>query len=305
MIIAFVSSSLLGQNETDNTDSPNIALNKVVQSISERSYIVAQLGGFNKYENQKHNIEKLIFEFNVSPSYLLRFGKSSSWGMQLNMTINGRMFNENSFPIYSPSFRPSIRFYKNWKNNGEYFQISTVKIAHYSNGQNGDNLNSDGGLNLINGNFSTDFIELNHYWAEKDVFISKSIWTGDVGYQQHIPWITRDKFIDDYFYYGKLTFRNALFFDEIPWFKRKNDQNSLKAPWFFMLPVSVNWGIKNYKTNVDITPSLGVKPYKHIDFYLFINYFYGNDYYNSRHIYKRSAFMIGIITDPIDLNIFR
>jgi hypothetical protein len=61
MIIAFVSSSLLGQNETDNTDSPNIALNKVVQSISERSYIVAQLGGFNKYENQKHNIEKLNF----------------------------------------------------------------------------------------------------------------------------------------------------------------------------------------------------------------------------------------------------
>lgn len=249
------------------------------------------MGGSNTYQDEKMPLERLIFEFKLSPTCKFSLGEKSSWGAQINMIMCGRMYNAESYPVISPSYIPSIAFLRNWKNDGSFFRITSIKFGHHSNGQNGSYFNERGDVNLSFGNFSTDFFELNHYWATKYRLFANSIWTGDVGFQHHFDGLWRDTDLKDEYYYTRLYTRHAFYFNR-------------KVHFFTRMILGINIGSPNYKTNFDFSPTIGIKPYKNMDMYIAINYYYGNDYYNLRHIYKRSAFMIGIITDPTDIKLF-
>ena len=106
------------------------------------------------------NIEPLMFEANVNPSFVVRERKDSKILALLTPQIIIRMYNEESYPVRTPSYIPQISFYylANKADPLNYL-VFFGKIAHHSNGQDGSFYNEDSTINLQSGNFATNFFE--------------------------------------------------------------------------------------------------------------------------------------------------
>lgn len=137
----------------DTVATPIIDLAKIAQVNQRDSYIT--------FPTDFGNLEPLMFEANVNPSFIIRERKESNLMAVLTSQITIRMYNEDSYPVKTPSYIPQVTFYyltgdKNSANNYTLFG----KFAHHSNGQDGQFYVADGSINLQNGNFATNFIEL-------------------------------------------------------------------------------------------------------------------------------------------------
>ncbi|RLD79513.1 MAG: hypothetical protein DRJ07_11655, partial [Bacteroidetes bacterium] len=85
------------------------------------------------------NLEPLIFEANISPSFIIRKRKDSRLMGVLTAQIIIRMYNEESLPVRTPSYMPQITAYY-LLNDKKAASKHTLfgKVAHHSNGQSGD-----------------------------------------------------------------------------------------------------------------------------------------------------------------------
>ena len=139
------------QEEKDNL--PNLDLAKIALVNQSDSYIT--------FPVDIGNIAPLVFEANISPSFIIRERQDSRLMAVLTSQIIIRMYNEESYPVRTPSYIPQISFYylisdKQSANFNTFFG----KIAHHSNGQNEDFFDEYGNVNLLSGNFATNFFEL-------------------------------------------------------------------------------------------------------------------------------------------------
>jgi hypothetical protein len=118
------------------------------------------------------NLEPLIMEAKFSPSYF--FARNQKlWAVMVNPQVQLRMLNEKSLPIRNPSYRVNVTFLQElqfWKRSflGKIFYDNAVwygAYAHHSNGQDGSFFVNDTTreVNFIDGNFSTDYLELGVY----------------------------------------------------------------------------------------------------------------------------------------------
>lgn len=93
------------------------------------------------------NIEPLWFEANLIPNFHIRTNKESRLMGVLTPQIMIRMFREYSYPVKTPSYMPQITMYyklcKERKNSTVFF-----RLAHHSNGQDGDFYLENGEINL-------------------------------------------------------------------------------------------------------------------------------------------------------------
>ena len=150
-LICFFFTCVYSQERKDNV--PYVDLTKIALVNQSDSYVT--------FPTDIGNIEPLLFEANISPSFIIRERKDSRLMAVLTSQIIIRMYPEDSYPVRTPSYIPQISFYyltgdKNSKNNITIF----AKIAHHSNGQDGDFYDKNGIVNLQSGNFNTNFFEL-------------------------------------------------------------------------------------------------------------------------------------------------
>ena len=118
----------------------------------EPSYIVTSLSG--DYHGQDSS--RLLLEANVAPPfYLAHWSHNAIVGTP---KIVLRQFTGDSWPVRPPNFMPRITYYRWWVGQGDVSYVSAM-ISHYSNGQSGPHRNPDGTLNHADGNFSTWFVE--------------------------------------------------------------------------------------------------------------------------------------------------
>ena len=115
-------------------------------------------------------------------------------------------------------------------------------------------------------------------------------------YEQHIKYLTREDKITSDYYYNKLTLTNMFVTD------RPNLEKLGKVIYSYSASIYMAPG--EYETRGGFDFTYGIKPLKGMDFYLFARAFIGPDYYNLRHIYKRKAITLGIITDTMHMPIF-
>ncbi len=141
---------LIGQ-ETDSL-SPQLSLLKIALISQNDSYVT--------FPTDIGNIEPLLFEANISPSFVIRKRKDSKMMALLTPQIIIRMYDEESYPVKTPSYIPQLSVYYllNKKTPLEY-AVLFGRLAHHSNGQDGEFYNEDGSINLETGNFSTNFVE--------------------------------------------------------------------------------------------------------------------------------------------------
>jgi hypothetical protein len=142
---------IYGQEVKDSI--PNLDLARIAKANQSDSYITFPI--------DIGNIEPLMFEANVNPAFTIRERKDSKLMAVLTPQIIIRMYNEDSYPVRTPSYIPQVSFYY-LANKKESLNYTTFfgKIAHHSNGQEDEFYNYDGTINLQSGNFSDNYFEL-------------------------------------------------------------------------------------------------------------------------------------------------
>ena len=153
IILLFVLNPTI-QLMAQETDSilPELTLEKIALINQGDSYIT--------FPTDIGNIESLMFEANVNPSFIIRKRKDSKLMAVLTPQIIIRMYNEESYPVRTPSYIPQIAFY--YLASKEQPSKHTTffgKFGHHSNGQDDDFYNEDGTINIQSGNFATNFFE--------------------------------------------------------------------------------------------------------------------------------------------------
>lgn len=150
LLIFIVWSAAYGQNTPEIGSGADLA--NIARVNHGNSYITlpADIG----------NIEPLWFEANSSPDFFIRHSKDSRLMGVLTPQIIIRMYQERSFPVRTPSYIPQITAYYLLSSDNHYGSVSIYgKIAHHSNGQDGDFFLENGEVNLLSGDFATNFME--------------------------------------------------------------------------------------------------------------------------------------------------
>lgn len=149
LLITFVSLSVSAQK---NETIPGIGIPLISQVNQGNSYIT--------FPGDIGNIEPLWFEGNVIPNFYLRQSQDSRLMGVLTPQIIIRMYQEESFPVRTPSYMPQLTVYYRLT---ELYKTPGLnlfgRVAHHSNGQDGDFFLENGSLNLKSGDFSTNFLE--------------------------------------------------------------------------------------------------------------------------------------------------
>ncbi len=273
----------------ENKDSiPQLDISKIALANQTDSYVT--------FPTDIGNIAPLMFEGNISPNFIIRERKDSRLMAMLTSQIIIRMYNKESYPVRTPSYIPQISFYyvmgnKQSKTHNTLFG----RIAHHSNGQDGDFYDKNGLINLQSGNFATNFFEIgliktSHSSTLNAVKIFKS------SIEVHPKsWMLEELQGQ----YSGLRWHNTFSAFKLPFVKSNNDDNPN-----FSLKVETSLMLDNYndlnafdldRLNASLTFYYHPKFLEDIG--LFVQFYHGMDYYNIYFQEKLDVIRFGIMTE--------
>jgi hypothetical protein len=247
------------------------------------------------------NLEPLIFEGDLVPYFMISISKSVRWGVELSPRIIIRMHNQHSFPVRTPSFMPKVTFFYQFldKENGKRDLFTYISVMHHSNGQEGDFFNADSTtINTLTGNFSTN-------WFEGGIFLSRpnaklQFNTNYIKLYATYNFMQEEKLSGTY---GRLRFfvniKSTVKLSEA--FRIIVAPNDKNKKYVFNQSIKMGWitGILNNEKNVSIKRlifnyTLSFTPTFLKDVNIFVQYYYGQDYYNIHFNRQLSVIRIGI-----------
>lgn len=244
------------------------------------------------------NIEPLIFEANINPSFIIRERKDSNLIGVLSTQIRIRMFNEDSFPVRTPSYIPTLSIYYLSPQTPPTYHLSFFgKIAHHSNGQEGPVYNENGSINLIDGNFSTNYLEGGLIKTSQNKrYNALKVFKSSIEYHPEIS--MEEALRSDY---SSLRWNNSWIAYKIPF--GPSPSNTEKRP-HLSLKLETTLLLDGYldKKALDFNRiNLSLTFYYHPPFLeevgFFAQYYRGMDYYNSYFKRQLSVLRFGIMTE--------
>ena len=272
-----------------NDSLPNLDLAKIAQVNQSDSYIT--------FPTDIGNLEPLMFEANVNPSFIIRERKESNLMAVLASQVTIRMYNEDSYPVKTPSYIPQITFYyltgdRNPVGHYTFFG----KFAHHSNGQDGNFYNTDGNINLQNGNFATNYFELGLIKTSFSKTLNASKF-----FKSSVEVHPRSWMLDEmHGKYSGFRWHNAFFAYKLP--VKMGHRGSVKAD--FSLKAETTWMIDNIndwdtfnfkRFNIGLTFYYHPKFLEDIGF--FVQLYHGMDYYNIYFQHRLDVIRFGIMTE--------
>ena len=276
---------VFSQKETDTI--PELNLYKIALVNQTDSYIT--------FPTDIGNIESLMFEANVNPSFIVRERKDSKLMAVLTPQIIIRMYNEKSYPVRTPSYIPQIAFYYAAnKTDILNYLVLFGKIAHHSNGQDGSFYNEDSSINFQSGNFATNFFEFGFLKTSYSHRL-KAIKTIKSSIEIHPKsWMLKELKGQ----YSGLRWHNAFTSFKLPLKDTHIDRAnfSVKAEATIMLDNFNNKDVFDLdRFNASLTFYYHPKFLKDIG--LFIQFYHGMDYYNIYFEHELSIVRFGIMTE--------
>ena len=151
IIISSLSFLCLGQDGYDTI--PHIHLGTIAHENQGNSFITFPI--------DIGNIEPIWFEANLIPNFNIRTSKNSRLLGVLTPQIIIRMYQEESFPVRTPSYIPQLTIYYllSEKDKANSFSLFG-RFTHHSNGQDGDFYLENGNINVKTGSFATNYFDL-------------------------------------------------------------------------------------------------------------------------------------------------
>jgi hypothetical protein len=264
--------------------------------------LIAQVNQGNSYitfPTDIGNIEPLWFEANVSPGFYIRTSKDSRLMGVLTPQIIIRMYQERSFPVRTPSYMPQITAYYLMSPKKDKNTISLFgKIAHHSNGQDGDFYLENGEVNLLSGDFATNYIEVgiiktnfisrfnSHQFLKTSLEVHPTSWSADelAGRYSTVRW------------------HNTVSFFKLPVTENKNikrkAQVSLKGETTWMFGNIESWNnFSSKRLNLRLT--FYYHPRFLEDIGLFAQIYHGMDYYNVYFNHQLDVIRFGLMTEKL------
>lgn len=286
ILVIIHSFSCLGQNEYDTISQ--IKLSTVAHKNQGNSFITfpADLG----------NIEPIWFEANLIPNFNIRASKNSRLLGVLTPQIIIRMFQEESFPVRTPSYIPQLTVYyrlnKNPQINGSNF---FGRFAHHSNGQDGEFYMENGDINHKSGSFATNYFELGFI---KTSFIKRfnAVQFLSTSIEVHPPNLSIDELNGIYGFYRLNTIFSIfkLHNKSIKGNKKPSLSVKGKATWIF-------GELNNKKPLAWKRFILSLTVYYHPNFFEDIGFFaqiyHGSDYYNIYFDHQLMVIRFGLMTE--------
>jgi hypothetical protein len=285
-LFSFLTGNVFSQDTTKV--SPSVDLSKIAMANQSDSYVTLPF--------DIGNLEPLIFEANISPSFVIRERKDSRLMGVLTAQIIIRMYNEESLPVRTPSYMPQISVY--YLLGDKYADKKNTifgRMAHHSNGQEGDFYDENGDVNLRSGNFSTNFIELGyiHTSYSKKLNAVRFFKTSLEMHPQ--SWM----FEELRGLYSGFRWHNTFTAFKIPVGNNEKDKRasiSLKLETIWMADDINNWNTFDLnRLNAGITFYYHPKFLSEIGF--FVQYYHGLDYYNIYFQHQIDVIRFGIMTD--------
>jgi hypothetical protein len=273
----------------EDTLSSNMELTTISRINLGSSYIT--------FPTDLGNIEPLWFEGNIIPNFMIRKSNDSRIIGVLTPQIIIRMYQEESFPVRTPSYIPKITvYYRLIDFPGDIQHTLFARIAHHSNGQEGEFYLPDGEINLKYGSFATNFVEfgfihnhINHKLKAYQFFSSS--------FEIHPPGWSIDELKGKY---SMFRWHNEFSINRIPIGKlilnNRHARISLKAKAMWMFGNINNW--QNFdldRLNVSLTIYFHSLFLEDIGF--FLQMYSGMDYYNIYFNQQRQIIRFGIMTD--------
>ncbi len=273
-------------------DSANMLnLEKIAQINQGESYVT--------FPFDIGNIEPLIFEANVNPSFKIRERKDSRLMAVLTAQIFIRMYNEYSNPVKTPSYLPQLTVYFMTGHKDAQKKLTLFgKIAHHSNGQDGDFYNTDDEINLRDGNFATNFMEFG---------VLKSFYSNRINaykfFKTSIEIHPKSWMLPElHGQYSGLRWHNSFLAYKLPLGNNLNkDQKanfSVKLETNYMLDQINNWKTFDLKRlNTSLIFYYHPKFLEDVGF--FAQFYHGSDYYNIYFQHQISSIRFGIMTEVL------
>lgn len=291
LLFIFVLMSVLSGWGQEGGDEPTgkLGLTTIAQINQGTSYItVPTLLG---------NIEPLWFEARLVPAFYIRSNKKSRWLGVINPEIIIRMYQEHSFPVRTPSYMPSVTLYY-LLNRTEAGRSLTLfgRLAHHSNGQQGDFYLDNGDINFASGNFSTNYAEagiLKTYPNQR--FDAINLF--GVSLEAHPAGLTISELWDIYSRYRL----NAMFAVFVPPDHREDEKGyfSAQAEASWMMGNLNGWNALSLE-RLTLSLTLYYHPAFLEDIGVFATFYHGLDYYNIQFNNQIDVFRIGIMTEKLN-----
>ncbi|MCP4723592.1 MAG: hypothetical protein GY863_01075 [bacterium] len=297
-----------------------VKFSDIIFESLERSYILPLGGDYNKFIHDDRKVnnetyENVLLEGNIVPAYSMfniesskdrKRGITNLWSNYILFTpkIVLRMYTTDSAPVRTPSFMPRITYYY-WKRSekdvSEYKYVSFM-VSHFSNGSIGNFLNPDNTININDGSFSTNYVEIAYNWASYNKSESSDRdWLNwfKIGFETHFRILnTSDELKVKNYRYGfnriNIAFRHTFdtrlnLFELTPkftWIADKVlDHESIFTKDNFITSLTLSFGWKKFE-----------------DIRFFINSYWGPDYYNINYFkYRNIPIRVGISTNPSTL----
>lgn len=245
------------------------------------------------------NIEPLMFEANLIPNFYIRKSKNARLLGVLTPQIILRMYDERSYPVRTPSYIPQITVY--YKLTGfESSQNLSIygRFAHHSNGQDGDFFMDNGEVNLLTGDFATNYFETGFIKTNFNTrfnafqFFKTSIEIHPRGWgSDELEGI-----------YSMYRWHNAVSIFKLPAKDRRSTTNNAdisikgEATWMFGDVNDLN-AISVERLNLSLT--IYYHPKFLEDIGLFVQYYHGSDYYNIYFEHRLDVLRFGLMTEKL------
>ncbi len=287
-ILMIFSTNSFAQQTADSI--PKITLGDIAEINQGSSYIT-----FPSYVG---NGLPLWFEGNLTPNFFIRKSKDAKFLSVITSQIIIRMYRKKSFPVRTPSYMPQITgyYFLSSKSNVNSLSIFS-RIAHHSNGQDGDFYLPNGEINLKSGNFVTNYFD---FGITKTSYSKKynAVKFFQTSIEIHPKLLMNDELQDLY----SVCRWNTLF----SIFKIPNDDKSIEKKANISLKGQTSLMLGNYNNvnafstdRLNVTFTFYYHPAFFEDIGFFVQFYHGMDYYNIYFNQQITNLQFGIMTEKL------
>lgn len=286
MIIAFY--AYLCKAQESSWRKP-LSLSAISQVNQGNSYIT--------FPTDVGNIEPLWFEANLIPNFNIRKSKNSRVMGVLTPQIILRMYQEESYPVRTPSYMPHVTVYYRLTQKEKSRGISFFgRFKHHSNGQQGSFFTDSLKINLESGNFAANKFEGGVILSNTNTrFKAYQFFASSL---EVYPWCVPELAN----IYSKIRWNNTLTVFKLPIgeFDRNQEKAlvSIKVETSWMFGTVNDWN--NFSTDrLNLGLTIHYLPRFFEDIGFFVQYYHGQDYYNIYFEHYLDVLRFGLMTEKL------
>lgn len=295
ILLFFSILNLYAQETEENNDN----FRNYIEANHKRSYITV-LDGIG-------NIYPLYFEANLAPYYIIHLKEETKWAIELSPQGILRMRREPSFPIRTPSYMPRITYYHNMydKLDTKEHIIPFFSVVHHSNGQKGKFYNEDGTVNTKSGNFATNYFEVGAFVTRLN---DKNNTRRDYFKSYASYHFANESNLKGKYGFFRMNFEYQLIHQLSSFQEKKGEQREINKKHRLRQSLKTGWVFgemndaraDNLKERLNIKYTISYHPKIAEDLSIFIQYYYGQDYYNIHFNENISILRFGLMTDQLE-----